>query len=232
MDTLGRVIKRVASGSASTSNRFASYEALDALSGQVWLTSDINHLATEAVYRPLAAVPGFIDLQRPAPVGGTPTSLSQFDWLGPFDDTPKPAVVCFGPHIAYRVPADPTTYPKLVLRARIVPPSSGTEYLNACLAVSRGYASTPMFADTTGASYTIVRTAGNGAAWTDLTIRLQLTSDLVSSISTTMLLGSPASGVPPLGEAMVADVFTAYFSANCTTGKCTVAAITLALEPA
>ena len=231
MDTLGRVIKRVASGSASTSNRFAALEALDALSGQVWLTSDINHLAEEAVYRPLAAIPGFIDFQRPAPVGGVPTTLAQFDWIGPFDDTPTPAVACLGAHAVFRVPSNPTTYPRLVLRARIVPPTLGTEYLNACLAVSPGYPSTPMFADTSSTTYTIARTAGNGAAWADLEIAVRLTADLVSSIATTPMLGAPSSGVPASPELVVADVFTAYVSANCTTGKCSMVAITLGLEP-
>lgn len=96
----------------------------------------------------------------------------------------------------------------------------------------RDYASTPSLEGFSGNSFSIVRVPGNGAAWTDLTISVQLTADLVSSVSTSMMLGAPASGVPALGESLVADVFTAYFSANCTTGKCTVAAITLALEPA
>jgi hypothetical protein len=53
----------------------------------------------------------------------------------------------------------------------------------------------------------------------------------VSSIATTPMLGAPSSGVPESPELVVADVFTAYVSANCTTGKCSLVAITLGFEP-
>ena len=92
MDTLGRVIKRVASGSVSTSNRFAQLEALDALSGQVWLTSDLNHLAEEAVYRPLAAHAGFIDLQCGSLAAPTVPVIAMVLFGGePDGATPSPA---------------------------------------------------------------------------------------------------------------------------------------------
>lgn len=231
MDTLGRVIKRVASGSVSTSNRFAALEALDALSGQVWLTSDINHLAEEAGYRPLAAIPGFIDFQRQGYGNAPANSLAQFDWIGPFDDTPAPAVACLGAHIAYRIPSNPTAYPRLILRARVVPPSSSAEYMRVCLAVSPGFPSTPNFFDDSFGSYAIGSVAGNGAAWTDFELAYQLTADNISSVVTTPMLGAPSSGVPAFPESLVADVFTAYMSAYTTTGKCSMVAITLGLEP-
>lgn len=230
MDTLGRVIKRVASGSASTSNRFAAYEALDALSGQVWLTSDINHLAEEASYRTLAAHPGWTDFQRPPPTGGVPTSAAFFDWTWEFSYSPNNSAACLGAHIVYRVASAPNTWPKLVLRARVVPPTSSSEYLNVCLAVAPGMPSYAI-ADEAGSMCALARVAGNGAAWADLTISLPLADSYLASTSRNPLLGSPASGVPAPTEPVIASVLTAWVSANVTTGKCSMAGITLGLEP-
>lgn len=229
MDTLGRVIKRVASGSVSTSNRFAQLEALDALSGQVWLTSDLNHLAEEAVYRPLAAHAGFIDLQCGSLAFGTelPFRPSEFLWIGRFDDTPAPATACFGSFVVSRLASDSTRWPRLVMRARVVPPSLSTDHLNVCLAVVPGYPS----AATASYAYAFANVPGNGAAWTDLTLSITLTADAVASVSSLVMAGLPASGVPPVAEQLNANVFTAYFSAGTTTGKCTIAGITLGLEP-
>ena len=230
-DTLGRVIRRVAAGSASTSNRFAALEALDALSAQVWLTSDINHLGDESTYRTLASIPGFVDLQRPPPVGGIPSVPSQFDWIGPFDDTPAPAVACFGAHPIYRVARDAATWPKIVLRGRVQPPVSGTGAINVCFLVVPGFESNPAGV-TSPSMYAITTIAGNGGVWVDLKIDIQISPDLVSSVTRSPILGAPSSGVPALGELLNVTVLTPYVSFNSAgSGKCSGVALTVALEP-
>ena len=235
-DTLGRVIKRVAAGSASTSNRFAALEALDALSGQVPLTSDINHLGDESNYRTLASVPGFTDLQRPSPTGiNQATAPSQFDWFGRFLPTggtgSDPACQCLGEHVIYRLARDQAVWPKLVLRARCAPPTLGTDYLAACLVAVPGVNGNAAVV-TDRSLYAITNVAGNGGTWADLTISLQLTSDSVAWISERPLLGAPASGVPGDSEIMSAAVLTVWCSFFASGGKASVAPITVALEPA
>jgi len=235
-DTLGRVIRRVAAGSASTSNRFAALEALDALSAQVWLTSDINHLGDESTYRTIASIPGFIDLQRPSPTGATTAaSPADFDWFGRFLPTggsgSNPACQCLGEHVIHRVARDAATWPDIVLRARVQPPVGLAEKLNVCLVVVPGINGNAAVI-TDRALYTITTVAGNGGVWADLTMTLSLAAGSVSTISERPLLGAPSSGVPGDSEIVAVSVLTAWVSAYSTSGKCSIAPITVALEPA
>ena len=108
-DTLGRVIKRVPAGTGGTSDLFASLQALDSGAAQIFLTSDVNHLAIESPYRMIASTPGFLDVSRPSPTAAiTPNAPSDFDWFGRFETTPQVAALCLGAHLIHRTVEDST----------------------------------------------------------------------------------------------------------------------------
>lgn len=231
MDTLGRVVRSVPAGSGSTSNLFADLRALGSGTGYVFLTSNVNHLASESTYRMLASVPGFAEILRPSPTGtSSPTQPSDFDWLPslavPWGGGDLPAVVCLGSHAVYRVAGSSTTWPKLVLRARVEPPSTGGDKLAYCLAVVPGIATSP----SVFSSFT-VGTIPGGASWVDLVAELALGADDVAPVVETPTLGSTTSGVPALGETVSINGVTVWASFFTTAGKCQCVALTLSLEP-
>ena len=227
-DTIGRVIRRVVAGSASTSNPFADLHALTSGAFQLWLTSDLNLLGEESTYRTLASIPGFDDVSRQGPTGRT-TALqpSDFDWL-PHDGgyTPAPACACLGSHAIHRVATASATWPRAVLRARVEPPSTGADSLGYILVASPGRGGLP---------FTTTFTAGTvagGGSWQDLEVSLTLTSEMTAALAETPALGDGgASGPSPVGETVVADVCTFWCAFFSTAGKCQVVAITLSLEP-
>jgi len=229
-DTIGRVIKRPAAGSASTSNAFADLRALTSASFQIPLTSDLNWLGEESTYRQLASVPGFSDVSRPGPTGNT-TNLqpSDFDWL-PTNSaaySPAPACVCFGTHPIHRVATATATWPRVTMRARVEPPAVGADKLGYILVASPGREGSPFVA-----SYAAGTIAGGGGVWVDLDVSINLTRVMTAAIAETPALGDlGASGVSPIGETVVYDAATFWASFFSTSGKCQVVAITLTLEP-
>lgn len=224
-NTLGRVIRRVAAGSASTSNRFAALEALDAASAQIWLTSDINHLGDESTYRQLASVPGFLDISRPSPTGATTAnSPSDFDWFGRFNATPSPAVQCLGTHPIHRVARASTTWPNVVLRGRCNPSTD----LGACLVVVPSREGNA--ASITDAGLYTVATYST-AGWQDMKLTLALTDESVAYVTERPLLGAPTTGIPAASEIVSIACCTVWVAFYSSGGKAEAVALTVSLEP-
>lgn len=231
-DTIGRLIRRVDAGSASTSNAFADLRALTSGAFQLWLTSDLNHLAAEAPYRTLASVHGFADVSRQGPTGSV-TSLTpyDFDWLSPYA-TPfaggaVPACACLGTHAIHRDATRPAVWPRAVLRGRVEPPATGADKLGYILVASPGRDGTPYVA--TFSSGTIA----GGGSWTDLEVTLQLTDAMVAPLIETPAYGDGgSSGVSPIGETVAVNATTFWCAFFSTAGKCQAVALTLSLEPA
>ena len=241
-NTIGRVIRRVAAGAASTSNQFADLRPLGSGAAQIWLTSDLNHLGDESTYRQLASVPGFgvggVEVARNSPTGSTsPSQPSDFDWFSPVMYTPfveyPAASICFGSHPIHRVARDAATWPNLVLRCRVDTPTTAGDKLFACLVavpgMNAGAASvteTPLF---------VVGAATGGAGWVDFKLTLPLTVSSLATIAVRPELGATATGVSGGSEMVAATVMTVWASFLTTEvgGKAAQAVgITLALEPA
>lgn len=227
-DTIGRVIRRVAAGSASTSNAFDDLRALTSGAFQLWLTSDLNLLGEESTYRTLASIPGFIDVSRQGPTGRT-TALqpSDFDWL-PLDGgySPAPACACLGSHAIHRVATASATLPRAVLRGRVEPPGTGADKFGYILVASPGRGGLPFVSTFTAG------TIAGGGSWTDLEVSITLTSEMTASIAETPALGDGGSSGPsPIGETVVADVCTFWCAFFSTAGKCQAVGLTLTLEP-
>lgn len=227
-DTIGRVIRRVAAGAASTSNPFADLRALTSGAFQLWLTSDLNLLGEEATYRTLASIPGWLDVSRPGPTGRT-TGLqpSDFDWLpvsGGY--SPAPACACLGSHAIYRTATASATWPRAVLRGRVEPPSTGADKMGYILVASPGRGGLPFTSTFTSG------TIAGGGSWTDLDVSLTLTGEMTASLAETPALGDGGSSGPsPVGETVITDVATFWCAFFSTAGKCQVVGLTLSLEP-
>ncbi len=233
-DTLGRLIRRPAAGSVSTSNLFAALRALGSGSAQIELTSDLNWLGEQSAYRTLASIPGFEDVSRASPTNATGTDLapSDFDWYGPLV-TPlgggaMAANACLGTHAVHRLAGTGSLWPRAVLRARVEPPSSVGEYVYAILVAMPGRGA----AVGAGGLYKSERVEG-GAGWGDLEISIVLTEAIVAPLSEAVTLGDGgSSGVSPFGESVnfgATTFWVSFFSG--TGGKCQAVAITLGLEP-
>lgn len=224
-NTLGRVIRRVAAGSASTSNRFAALEALDAASAQIWLTSDVNHLGDESSYRTLASVPGFLDVSRPSPTGATiAESPADFDWFGRFAASPGAAVQCLGTHVIHRVARTATTWPNVVLRGRCNPSTT----MGACLVVVPGREGNAASVTDAGL-YTVAMFSTSG--WQDMTLTRSLSDESVGFVTERPLLGAPTTGVPAASEIVSVSVCTIWCAFFSTGGKAEAVALTVSLEP-
>lgn len=241
-NTIGRVIRRVAAGAASTSNEFAQLRPLGSGAAQLWLTSDLNHLGDESTYRQLASVPGFgvggVSIARNSPTGSSsPSQPSDFDWFSPAMYTPfveaAAASICFGSHAIHRVARDAATWPNLVLRCRVDTPTTAGDKLFACLVAVPGMntgaasiAEAPLF---------VVGNATGGAGWVDFKLTLPLTVSSLATFAVRPELGATATGVSGDSE-MVAATITTVWASFLTTevgGKAAQAVgITLALEPA
>lgn len=229
-DTVGRVIKRVAAGSASTSNQFASLHALTSGAFQLALTSDLNWLGEESTYRQLASIPGFTDVSRQGPTGNT-TNLqpSDFDWLpaNSASYSPAPACACLGTHAIHRVATATATWPRVTMRARVEPPPVGADKLGYILVASPGRAGPPQVS-----TYAAGTIAGGGGSWVDLDVSVNLINEMTAGVAETPSLGDGgSSGASVLGESVVIDACTFWCSFFSTAGKCQVVAITLTLEP-
>lgn len=229
-DTVGRVIKRVAAGTASTSNQFADEHALTSGAFQLALTSDLNWLGEESTYRQLASIPGFTDVSRQGPTGNT-TNLqpSDFDWLAPNSAaySPAAACACLGTHAIHRVATATTTWPRATLRARVEPPPVGADKLGYILVASPGRSGNPNVG-----TFTAGTIAGGGGVWVDLDVSVNLTAEMTAGVAETPSLGNGgSSGVSTIGEPVVIDACTFWCSFFSTAGKCQVVAITLTLEP-
>lgn len=241
-NTIGRVIRRVAAGAASTSNEFAELRPLGSGAAQIWLTSDLNHLGDESTYRQLASVPGFgvggVEIARNSPTGSTsPSQPSDFDWFSPAMYTPfveyPAASICFGSHPIHRVARDAATWPNLVLRCRVETPTTAGDKLFACLVAVPGMNTGA--ASITEAPLFVVGSATGGAGWVDFKLTLPLTVSSLATFAVRPELGATATGVSGDSE-MVAATITTVWASFLTTevgGKASQAVgITLALEPA
>lgn len=229
MDNLGRVIKQVAAGTASTSNPFSDERPLGADDGQILLTSNLNWLGEESTYRTLASLPGYLDVSRASPTGtSTPTTPTDFDWMGYFDLSPGPAVLSLGTHAIHRLASDQSAWPSLVLRARVESPAVGQK-LGAILVAMPGVNGAP--ASVTDTALFAVTTVTGTGGWVDLDLSLALSASNVAVVAQRPLLGAPASGVPGDSEMVVINACTVWASFFSTSGKCQVVAVTLALEP-
>lgn len=227
-DTIGRVIKRVAAGSASTSNPFAALHALTSGAFQMWLTSDLNLLGEESSYRPLASLPGFTDVSRPGPTGRvTALGPGDFDWIAPNGGySPAPACACLGTHAIHRVATSSAVWPRATMRARVEPPANPADKLGYILVASPGRAGLPFVSTFTAG------TIPGGPSWVDLDVSINLVAQMTATVAETPSLGDGgSSGVSPVGEAVVIDAVTFWCSFFSTSGKCQVVAITLDLEP-
>lgn len=241
-NTIGRVIRRVAAGAASTSNEFAELRPLGSGAAQIWLTSDLNHLGDESTYRQLASVPGFgvggVGIARNSPTGSTsPSQPSDFDWFSPAMYTPfveyPAASICFGSHPIHRVARDAATWPNLVLRCRVETPTTAGDKLFACLVAVPGMNTGA--ASITEAPLFVVGSATGGAGWVDFKLTLPLTVSSLATFAVRPELGATATGVSGDSEMVVAGVTTVWASFLTTGvgGKASQAVgITLALEPA
>lgn len=229
-NTLGRIIQTVPAGTAGNSNLFGPLQALSSGAAQIFLTSNVNHYADESTYRPLASVPGFLDISRPSPTGVTdPGAPSDFDWFGQFETTPSPAALCFGSFAIYRVARDPAQWPDIVLRARVEPPASPVDKLGCILVVTPGVNASA--ASVTDPTLFVVSGVAGGGSWADLNLRIPLSTSHVTFTSTRPLLGAPSSGVPGDSEIVACAQLTAWASFYSSNGKCQAVAITLGLEP-
>ena len=228
-DTIGRVLKHVAAGSASTSAPFYDLRALTSGAVQLTLTSDLNLLGEESTYRTLASIPGFIDVSRVGPTGNvTNLQPSDFDWLAPLSPyyAPLPASACLGTHAIHRVATASATWPRAVLRCRVEPPASGADYLGAILVASPGRASLPWV------SSFVAEAVVGGGSWADLVLSLPLGASMVAPVADSPTLGDGgSSGVPVIGESVLYDACTFWCAFFTTAGKCQAVGITLALEP-
>lgn len=241
-NTLGRVIKRIAAGTSSTSNLFGELRPLGSGAVQLALTSDLNHLGDESAYCQLASVPGFgvggVEVARNSPTGASPPNLpSDFDWFSPAMYTPfteyPAAAVCFGSHPIHRVARDSATWPKLVLRARVDPPTTPADKLYACLAVVPGQNGGSPASITERSLFALGEVIGGGG-WSDLVVQLPLAAESVAPLSVRPLLGAPTSGVPGSSEIVAVNLVTVWasFYMSEVGGKaCQAVALTLSLEP-
>jgi hypothetical protein len=232
-NTIGRVIRRIAAGTASTSNEFEELRPLGSGAAQIWLTSDLNHLGDESSYRTLASIPGFIDVSRQGPTGRT-TNLTPYDfnWFAPLvapaGGGALAANACLGTHAIPRTARAQDTWPKAVLRARVEPPTSGADKLGYILVAAPGRNTE---ARTATAGQFVAGTVTGGGSWQDLVVSLPLTTDCVAPIFDAPTLGDPTSGVPAIGEPVAVSVATFWCAFFSTSGKCQVVGITLGLEP-
>jgi hypothetical protein len=233
-DTIGRIIRRVAAGTASTSNEFADLRPLTSGAAQIWLTSDLNHHGDESNYRTLASIPGFNDILRPGPTGRT-TDLTpaDFDWFSPYA-TPAgggdlAANACLGTHAIHRTARAGATWPTATLRCRIEPPANPADKLGYILVAVPGRGT--LAAGAPAGCY-VSGTVSGGGSWADLDVSLPLAMPThIAPQTDAPMLGRTATGVPAQGELVTVNLATFWCAFFSTSGKCQAVAITLGLEP-
>lgn len=235
-DTLGRVIKRPPAGGGSTSDLFAAYRALGSGTFQVWETSDLNQLGDESTYRTLRSVPGFANVDQPSPATPDITNLQigDFDWRSSLL-APNPANVCLGTHAIHRNAVSPSAWPNIVFRARIETLNDPAEYAGVILVLCPGRWRAPQQGD----RYAWKAVPGAGAVWDDVELTIPMVTDgplteadFEQVVEYPMLGDGGSSGVPALGEPVVAYMATLWFGAFTTAGKVQILGCTLATEPA
>lgn len=230
-DTLGRLIKRVAAGTASTSNLFAPQRALGSGAVQVWLTSDLNHLGAESPYRTLASIPGFETVKQASPTAfaeGEP-AVWDFDWRSSQLTEEPPANACLGSHLVHRCTTGSRAWPRAVLRARVETHASPSDKLGAILVCCPGRLRAPDL----GCASKGALVPGSGGAWVDLDLALPLEGTYFESMHGAVVLGAgSATGASAPGEPVFGHVATFWCAFFSTSGAVQVTAITLGLEPA
>lgn len=208
-DTLNKLVPRVPATDATTSNLFASSRALNAGTGHIFLTSDLNHLANITAVRPVLTHPGFRDFwvgpygtdYTLATPGGysNPPLPAQFDWSGPFSGYETASL-----YADIRVDTYGTSdLPKLVLRCWVQAPPSGTETVGVVLAAvpRRTMPEGPVLY----ASTLVTSTAG-----VDVDLSVQLRAQDLYAWSGQPSLGRTTTNTAPAGEPFGENVCTVW----------------------
>ena len=207
-DTLGRLIPRVPAGTASTSNLFASSRALNAGTGHVFVTSDLNHLANITAVRPVLTHPGFAafwigpfgsDYGGTAGAYSNPPSPSEFDWSGFFTGSDSASLIADVRVDTYGV----SELPKLTLRCWVKAPPSGTETVGVVLAV------TPRRTQPTSTSR-YVSTLVTNTSGVDVDLELQLRAEDLFAWAGQPTLGRVTTGAGAIGEPYGESVCTVW----------------------
>lgn len=208
-DTLDKLVPRVPATDATTSNLFASSRALNAGTGHIFLTSDLNHLGNITAVRPVLTHPGFRDfwvgpyasdytLGSP---GGyrNPPYPAEFDWSGPFSGYETASL-----YADIRVDTYGTSQlPKIVLRCWVQAPPSGTEEVGVILVAQPRRTmpeGNPLFASTIVTSTTGV----------DVDLYVQLRAEDLYAWAGQPSLGRTAVGTAPAGEPFGENVCTVW----------------------
>lgn len=215
-DTLNKLVPRVPATDATTSNLFASSRALNAGTGHIFLTSDLNHLGNITAVRPVLTHPGFRDFWV-GPFGSdvftatpgtftTPPTPAEFNWFPPYTGL---ETACLWTDI--RIDTYGTdSLPKLVMRCWLQAPPSGTKVVGAVLAVTP--ARTQPTVNDLYASTIVSSTAG-----VDVDLTVQLTTQNLRSWSGQPSLGYSATGGLAIGEPfgeVVCTVWVAFFNTS------------------
>ena len=229
MDSLGRIVRRVQAGAGGTSDLFQSGRALGAGVAHIFLTSDVNHLAYESAFRPLATHPGWRNIAATSPASvswSEAPRVNEIDWRSP-ELVAGCANACLGTHLVHRDASQPSLWPWLYLRARAEGPGSGgTDTLGIYLGITRGIGTPPTPDD----PYVSTRVQAT-ASWVDVNLALELREDFLGWVAEPVVRGDGGSGVVTLGEPLRGFVFTAWVGCYSNAGKGSLVALSLALEP-
>lgn len=208
-DTLNKLVPRVPATTATTSNLFASSRALNAGTGHIFLTSDLNHLANITAVRVVLSHQGFdgfwagpfgSDAGTATPGGySNPPLPSQFSWLAPYTSVGVATLWTDVRVDTYGTDA----LPKLTLRCWVQAPPSGTETVGVVLAVTP-QRTQPSSSDLY-ASTLVTSTAG-----VDVDLSVQLRAQDLRSWSGQPSLGFVATGGLVIGEPYGENVCTAW----------------------
>lgn len=213
-DTIGRIIRRLPSGTSSGSNTTQAKRALASVTGHL-LASDLNHLGTEYARRVLWTHPGFVGFF--ANSTGSPASpgpaVSDIDWTGNgFDVAGRTANACCGVFwIAYEGATG--VLPKLRLRCRGRAAVTAGATAGFYLGVAPGVGTFPS-ADSSHA-----QAFASSSTLADVALSISLQSADLGPMITVPSHGATSSGVPIIGDTVRLMACTVWFGAYNSTGK-------------
>ncbi len=226
-DTIGRLIKRVAAGTAGNTNAFHDLSALGAGPVLVWNTSDLNLLLLENSFRQIvSAVPwDDVSLTTPGSVAYDPT-VADIDWRNPAV-TLGACNACYGSHWIAPVGTAPSTFPKIVLKTKVFAAGSGADTLGVLLALMPGRY-TALDATARVASTRIPGTGG----WVAVTLEItDLRTEHLARVALPIVTGDGGSSTSPAVEPLAGFFGTLYFGAYSTGGKSSIGPISIYLAP-
>ncbi len=226
-DTIGRLIKRVAAGTAGNTNAFHDLSALAAGSVLVWNTSDLNLLLLENSFRQLVSAGPWDDVSTTTPGSAArdPT-LSDIDWRNP-SVTLGACNACYGSHWIAPVGTAPSTFPKIVLKTKVYAFGGGGDVLGVLLALQPGRNA----ALDTNARVASTRIPGTGG-WVAVTLEITgIRPEHLTPVMTPIATGAGASTTAPIVEPCAGLFGTLYFGAYSTGGKSNIGPISIYLAP-